>query len=131
MKPKSFEFLHDIRNYEKEISDAIFDRFDLECSTESMVSNFEYIFYKIFDSLYGHFANFDGLVLEKKSCTDEKITLEGAVYWLQDGLGNRFKIDVAKNTKELLYSYKLFDDLRTMNQTFYVSKNYEGWVVCT
>ena len=58
----------------------------------------------------------------------ENITLSGRVFWLSGGgTCTLFKLDIARNTEPLLYSYKLLNSKR--KQELYVGKSYKGWII--
>jgi len=70
----------------------------------------------------------DDLWAETLNESPEKITLTGRVFWLSGGgTCAYFKLDIARKTEPLLYSYKLLNSKR--QQELYVGKSYKGWII--
>ena len=135
MKPQKFKLIddpvaHDLDYWENKIKELLIVGALTIDTAQKLCGYFETILIKTFYALYGSRTDMDGLAVCKFNQSPKKTTLEGEACWLQsDKLGHRFKIDIGNKEERLLYSYKFYDSAETMNQTIYIAKMPDSWVV--
>jgi hypothetical protein len=120
-----------LRDVEAKIAEHLTSVEEVESNAERACQQFEIVLANVLRLLPGNrrsrYWDLDGFSYDSMSRCGGVVTLQGVPYWLSGGDGcDRFRIDVALETKPLLYSYK-FTNSMADEQVLYVGKTPEGW----
>jgi hypothetical protein len=123
----------DLDRVEKEIADLLASPVDPDSNGQGACDQFGLVLAKVFrllpSNVQPRYWDLDDFSCDSANRIGNVVTLEGTSYWLAGGKDcDRFRVDVALDSKPLLYSYK-FTNRWTGKQLLYVGKTPEGWLV--
>lgn len=128
MKPQKFKVTQDITKDEKGVKRLREEPINLQNEEKIRVYS-ESILWKVLKSLYGDNFEFDGITILSIKDEEKKLSVNGKAYWLSKNEDlSIFRLDIAKQTEKLLYSFKFFNE-KTNIQKMYIAKTLDGWVV--